>query len=198
MSNRSEVPSPGVLHPLSGGQMSERLAANIAALTERRARERAEAPWSARLAAAITRFTGSMTFVVVHLVIYAFWIVANLGWIPGVPPWDETFVVLAMEASVEAIFLSTFVLINQNRQGAEADRRAELDLHVGLLAEDELTKLARLIEAMARKLDVPLADATLEEVKKNVDPNRVLDALDAAGGQDDDPGAPAMKSSTAS
>ena len=51
-----------------------------------------------------------------------------LGWIPGVPQWDEPFVVLAMGASVEAIFLSTFVLISQNRMQAAADKRAELDL----------------------------------------------------------------------
>ena len=132
---------------------------------------------------AITNFTGSMTFVVLHLVFYGFWIVANLGWIPGVTPWDDTFVVLAMEASVEAIFLSTFVLINQNRQAAMADRRADLDLHVGLLAEDELTKLAETIRRIAEKLDVPVNDDAMREVEKNVNPERVLDALDPPGGE---------------
>jgi uncharacterized membrane protein len=55
--------------------------------------------------------------------------VANLGWVPGVPGWDLSFVVLAMIASVEAIIvLSTFVLISQNRMAAAADKRADLDL----------------------------------------------------------------------
>jgi uncharacterized membrane protein len=86
---------------------------------------------SERVADAITGFTGSMTFVLLHLVLFGTWIVANLGWIPGVPPWDESFVVLAMIASVEAIFLSTFVLISQNRMMAAADQRADLDLQIG-------------------------------------------------------------------
>jgi uncharacterized membrane protein len=72
---------------------------------------------------------------------FGLWIVANLGWIPGVPKWDESFVVLAMWASVEAIFLSTFVLIGQNRMQAAADNRADLDLQISLLAEHEVTKL---------------------------------------------------------
>ena len=61
--------------------------------------------------------------------------------IPGVPRWDPSFVVLAMMASVEAIFLSTFVLISQNRMAAAADKRADLDLQISLLAEHEVTKL---------------------------------------------------------
>jgi uncharacterized membrane protein len=64
----------------------------------------------------ITAFS-SMVFVYLYLVIFGFWIVANLNWIPGVPAWDKSFVILGMVASVEAIFLSTFVLISQNRTG---------------------------------------------------------------------------------
>lgn len=166
-----------------GRDMGQRLAANIKMLEDRRRREERQAPLGDRIARAITNFTGSMTFVVLHLIFYGFWIVANLGWIPGVTPWDATFVVLAMEASVEAIFLSTFVLINQNRQAAMADRRADLDLHVGLLAEDELTKLAETIRRIAEKLDVPVNDDAMREVEKNVNPERVLDALDPPGGE---------------
>lgn len=209
---KRNIPRPAIAvlqDQVMGGHMSERLASNIAALAERRRREKRSAPLGARIAHRITCFTGSMTFVVLHLIFYGAWIVANLGLIPGVTPWDETFVMLAMEASVEAIFLSTFVLINQNRQGAEADRRAELDLHVGLLTEDELTKLARLLEAIAEKLDVPVHTETMDEVKKNIDPNSVLDALDAVGAHEDDADdgdegdgdeqdGPAMKASTAS
>ena len=88
--------------------LSSVLARNIATLKARREREEAEATLQARVADAITRFTGSMPFVYIHLVVYGFWIAANLGWIPGVPKWDESFVILAMEASVEAIFPSTF------------------------------------------------------------------------------------------
>ena len=91
-----------------------------------------------RLASAITRFSGSMRFVYVHLAIYGAWIVLNLGWVPGVQSWDPTFVVLAMIASVEAIFLSTFILITQNRMSAAADRRAELDFRSACLRRPKL------------------------------------------------------------
>src|SRR5947209_19409432 len=103
------------------------------------------ASWEERIADAITRFTGSMVFVYIHAAVFGFWIVANLHWIPGVPAWDESFVVLAMVASVEAIFLSTFILITQNRMAAAADSRADLDLQISLLTEYELTKMATLL-----------------------------------------------------
>lgn len=156
--------------------MQSALRDNIAALAERARHERRNAPLAARIADAITRFTGSMTFVVLHLVVYGLWILANVGWLPGVPRFDPTFVILASEASVEAIFLSTFVLISQNRMAAAADRRADLDLHTNLLAEHELTRLAALVGRIAERLDVPVTD---REIERDVEPARVLDALDA-------------------
>jgi uncharacterized membrane protein len=119
-----------------------------------------------------------MTFVGLHLLIFGAWIAINLGAIPLVPRFDPSFVILAMVASVEAIFLSTFVLISQNRMAAAADRRAELDLHVNLLAEHELTKLAELVERIAVRLDTPV-DPQFREVRKDVQPTQVLDELDA-------------------
>ena len=156
--------------------MQSTLRDNIATLAERARAERRAAPLPARIADRITRFTGSMTFVAIHLTIYGLWIVANLGWLPGVPRFDPTFVILASEASVEAIFLSTFVLISQNRMAEQADRRADLDLHINLLAEHELTRLAALVGRIADRLDVAVED---REIETDVQPERVLDALDA-------------------
>jgi len=150
---------------------------NIDALRKRRADEEATASAEQRIAGAITRFTGSMRFVYIHGLAYGFWIVANLGWVPGVPRWDETFVVLAMIASVEAIFLSTFILISQNRMSAIADRRAELDLQISLLAEHEVTKLVEMVAAIAERLGVDPAHG-VDELKRNVAPEAVLDALE--------------------
>ena len=158
-------------------EMAERLRDNIASLTARQRAEVERAPLADRIAQRITNFTGSMTFVVVHLFAYSIWIIVNLGLVPGVPRFDPSFVVLAMEASVEAIFLSTFVLISQNRMAAGADRRADLDLHVSLLAEHELTKLAGLVERIAERLEVPV-DPDIREIEKDVEPELVLDALD--------------------
>jgi uncharacterized membrane protein len=159
-------------------QMAATLRANIKELTERSRAEALNAPLSERIAERVTRFTGSMTFVFVHLVFYGLWIVINLGWLPIVRPFDPTFVVLAMEASVEAIFLSTFVLISQNRMAAAADRRADLDLHINLLTEHELTKLAQLVGRIAERLEVPVDDPQFHEINKDIAPTDVLDALE--------------------
>jgi len=158
--------------------MSQTLAENIRAMRERHADDRRRMAWSDRLAGRITRFTGSMTFVLLHLVLFGAWILANLGWF-GFQPWDEQFVTLAMIASVEAIFLSTFVLISQNRQAALADKRAELDLHITLLAEHEITKIGQLLDAIAAKLGLDAdRDPDFSEVKQNVQPVAVLDAIE--------------------
>ena len=160
--------------------LSSVLERNIEALTQRREREEAEATVQERIAEAITRFTGSMLFVYIHLAIFGFWIVANLGWIPGVPTWDQSFVVLAMWAAVEAIFLSTFVLISQNRMQAAADKRADLDLQISLLAEHEITKLVTLVSAIADRMDVRTeVDEELDEITQDVAPEAVLDEIEA-------------------
>jgi len=160
--------------------LSSVLARNIETLKQRRTEEEQEASLQVRMADAITRFTGSMLFVYIHLAVFGFWIVANLGWVPGVPKWDESFVILAMEASVEAIFLSTFVLISQNRMQATADKRADLDLQISLLAEHEITKLATLVTAMAERMDVRIEDdEELDEIQQNVAPEAVMDEIEA-------------------
>jgi uncharacterized membrane protein len=160
--------------------LSPVLERNIQALQLRREREAREATTQERLADAITRFTGSMRFVYLHLAFFGFWIVANLGWIPGLSAWDPSFVVLAMVASVEAIFLSTFVLISQNRMAAAADKRADLDLQISLLAEHEVTRLATLMSGIADRMGVKTeADADLDEITQDVAPEAVLDELEA-------------------
>jgi uncharacterized membrane protein len=166
------APQPGGLSPV--------LERNIRALHLRRQREEKEATLEERIAEAITRFSGSMRFVYLHLAIFGFWFVANLGWVPGVPAWDPSFVVLAMVASVEAIFLSTFVLISQNRMAAAADTRADLDLQISLLAEHEVTRLVKLVSGIADRLGVKTeADADLKEIALDVSPEAVLDEIEA-------------------
>ena len=160
--------------------LNSALTRNIAALRKRRADEEAAASVQDRVAGSITRFTGSMRFVYVHALAYSSWIAANLGWIPGVTAWDPTFVVLAMMASVEAIFLSTFILISQNRMSALAEKRAELDLQISLLAEHEVTKLVQMVAEIADRLGVGAGDE-VDELKRNVAPEVVLDAIERDG-----------------
>jgi uncharacterized membrane protein len=159
--------------------LNSALRRNIDALRRRRVDEEERAAFDEKVARAITCFAGSMRFVYVHALIYGAWIVINLGWVPGLKPWDPTFVVLAMIASVEAIFLSTFILITQNRMAAAADRRAELDLQVSLLAEAEITKLVELVALIAERMEVSAAEQhEIEEMKKRVAPEDVLDAIE--------------------
>jgi uncharacterized membrane protein len=164
-------------------QLSSSLRRNIEALRQRRQQEKLAEGWEAKLADAITRFTGSMRFVYLHLAIYGAWIAANL--IPHLPHFDPTFVILAMEASVEAIFLSTFVLISQNRTMAATNKRDDLDLHVNLLAEHELTRLVAMVAAIAEKLEVQSdADPELGEITKDVAPELVLSEIEQEGASD--------------
>jgi uncharacterized membrane protein len=173
------MPAPTVPPP-NPGSLSSSLKRNIKVLEDRRRDEAAAATRQERVAETITRFTGSMTFVYLHLGLYSAWIAVNLGLIPGVPKFDPSFVMLAMEASVEAIFLSTFVLISQNRMAAAADKRADLDLQISLLTEHELTKLSDVVLAIAERLDIKVnADTELQEVRKDIDPELVLDEIEA-------------------
>jgi uncharacterized membrane protein len=126
-----------------------------------------------------------MRFVYLHVALVGFWVVANLGWVPGVSAWDPSFVVLAMVASVEAIFLSTFVLISQNRMAGAADKRADLDLEIGLLAEHEITRFVTLVAGIADRMGIKTdADPDLEEMVRDVAPETVLDEIEATQPED--------------
>jgi uncharacterized membrane protein len=88
-------------------------------------------------------------------------------------------VILAMVASVEAIFLSTFILISQNRMAAAADKRADLDLQINLLSEHEVTKLIALVSSIADRMGVKTeVDPEVDELKQDVAPEAVLDEIE--------------------
>lgn len=159
--------------------LSPALARNIRALEERRSKEERKATLQERIAEVITRFAGSMTFVGLHVLLFGVWTLVNTGLLPVLPKWDESFVILGTSASVEAIFLSTFVLISQNRMAAAADKRADLDLHVGLLAEHEVTKLVTMVSAITSHLGIKTdADEEVRELEQDVAPDAVLDEIE--------------------
>jgi uncharacterized membrane protein len=153
---------------------------NIEALLQRRRAEEEARAFDERIAQAVSRFTGSMRFVYIHLALFGLWIAVNLGLTP-LPPFDPSFVILAMVASVEAIFLSTFVLITQNRMAAIADKRADLDLQISLLAEHEITRVITMLAEVSERLGIEVKhDPELAELAQDVVPERVLDSLDAS------------------
>jgi uncharacterized membrane protein len=161
----------------SGG-LASALERNIEALAERRHRELEGASASDKVAGWISRFAGSMTFVAVHALLVIGWIAVNAGLTP-VRPFDPSFVILATVASVEAIFLSTFIMISQNRAALAADRRADLDLQISLLAEHEITHLIKLTTRIAQQLGIEEArNPELDELKRTVAPEAVLERIE--------------------
>lgn len=133
-----------------------------------------------RFADLITNFSGSMSFFYLHLAWFVVWIAWNSGKIPGVKAFDPfPYGLLTMIVSLEAIFLSTFVLISQNRMALVADRRASLDLQINLLAEYEVTRLLRLVDAIAEKLEVESdRDPELDELENPVAPDIVMHEIE--------------------
>ena len=128
-----------------------------------------------RLADAITAFSGRMVFVYVHVVWFGLWFLLNTGRF-GVPPFDPfPYGLLTMVVSLEAIFLATFVLISQNRLSAEAEYRADLDLHIGLLTEHELTRVLQMLDAIQEKMGIENhAESDLADLEMETRPEDVL------------------------
>jgi len=95
-----------------------------------------------KAADAIAAFSGSIPFLLIHVVFFAFWLTVNSVHIPGIPQWDPfPFGFLTLAVSLEAIFLSVFVLLSQNRQAAKERVRADIEYDVNLKAELEVAHL---------------------------------------------------------
>jgi uncharacterized membrane protein len=110
------------------------------------------------MADAIGEFAGSFIFVIFHLLWFSGWTVVNLSLIPDILPFDEfPFAILQVLVSLEAIFLSTFVLMRQNRLNSLADQRAHLDLQINLLAEKESPKMLQMLQGICDRLGLEKA-----------------------------------------
>lgn len=110
-----------------------------------------------RIASVIARFCGSMTFVWIHVAAFAGWIGWNtLPWFKAFDPYPFTFLTLVV--SLEAIFLSTFILISQNYELRISERRNMLDLQINLLSEQENTKMLQILQQIAVKVGAHVED----------------------------------------
>ena len=168
---------------------------NIRALVDRRKEEDAAITRQQRVVAKITRFIGSLGFIYAHVLVFGLWVTANIFAFPGLPKFDPELVHIATFASIEAIFLTTFVLMTQNRMAAVAHKRAELDLQISLLTEYELTKLIAVVAAVAERLKVKTeVDEELAELKQDVVVDSLLDKIEDAA--DTTPGAEACAPTT--
>ncbi|MBC5785839.1 DUF1003 domain-containing protein [Ramlibacter sp. USB13] len=138
----------------------------------------ADPSFADRTASFVARFCGSIHFVWVHAAVFGAWFAVNS--IPGLPHWDPyPFTFLTMWASTESIFIAAFILIAQNYAMRLSERRAQLDLQINLLAEQETTKTLQMLELIAQKVGAQvghdpevaaLAEATrLDSLAKQID-----------------------------
>lgn len=146
----------------------ETVTANIRSVAEMQAGLERGRTLVDRVADLIGGFSGSMTFVFLHILWFLTWFLINTGGIPGIKRFDPyPFILLAMIVSVEGVLLSTFVLMKQNRMQQRIDIRDQLDLQINLLSEKEVTKTLQLLRAIADKLEVvpsPDLDQELTEM----------------------------------
>ena len=104
----------------------------------------------------ISNVAGTPTFALAHLILFGAWVATQSGLVPVLPVFDPyPFTFLTFLVSLEALFLSIFVLISQGRMTRQAERRSHLELQVNLLAEQESTNALKLLRAIAEHLQIP-------------------------------------------
>ena len=160
----------------SGERLTEQ---NVETITRLEEAARQQRTATDRLAEKIANFCGSMTFVWVHVVWFGGWILLNV--IPGIPHVDSfPFTFLTLIVSLEAIFLSTFILISQNLDSRISERRSHLDLQLNLLSEQENTKMIVMLHAIAAKVGADLTqDPHLQALSEETEPERLIEQIEA-------------------
>lgn len=141
----------------------------------------------------ISKFAGSTWFVALHAAWFTCWILAGTGVVPlGLAEIDPyPFSLLTLIVSLEAIFLSTFVLISQNKLAAASDRRSDLDLHINLLAEQKAAKTLELLAQITEQLNSMANefhvehDEELEALKESPAAADIADIIDATADADE-------------
>jgi uncharacterized membrane protein len=132
-----------------------------------------------RLGDLISRQAGRIWFIELHLVWFGVWVFLNSGKLASLKPFDPfPYQFLTLVVSLEAIFLSLFILMSQNRASLQADRRAHLDLQINLLAEHESSKTLELLKALCEHHGLPCAkDPEVAELISRTKPSEIVQAL---------------------
>jgi uncharacterized membrane protein len=130
-----------------------------------------------RLTDTIARVAGSTAFITAHAIWFTAWIVLNSTRLAFDPfPFGLLNVIVALEA----VFLTSVVLLTQNNQTRLADRQAGLDLQVNLLAEQELTAMLQMLHKLCAKagVDVAIRDERVQQLLLETDVRQIAIALD--------------------
>ena len=164
--------------PAPPSEPSDRNISAIADIEREALHERSRAD---RVADAVARVTGSAPFAIFHVLWFGGWGLVNGGMIGGIEPFDRfPFPFLTLLVSLEAIFLSMFVLMSQNRMSRQADKRAHLDLQIDLLAEQELTTILRMLRALCVQQGIRVSTPSdqMREQLKDTDVHSLASTLD--------------------
>ena len=147
---------------------------NIEAVRQLEEAAKEERTASDRVAEVIAKFCGSMTFVWVHVAWFGMWVLINV--MPGLPHIDPfPFTFLTLVVSLEAIFLSTFILISQNHDTKISERRNHLDLQINLLSEQENTQMLTMLRAIAEKVGADLSqDEQVRAMSEETKPQQLV------------------------
>ena len=122
----------------------------------------------------LTAAFGSVTFLILNILFFAFWISINVGIFPEITPFDPfPFGFLTMIVSLEAIILSVFILVSQNRQSYVTSLREELHMQINLIAEEEITKVLKVLAEIRKKMGIIEKDPELEAMIQRINTNYI-------------------------
>lgn len=160
------------------GSVDQLTQRNVEAVLQLEKAAKEERTTSELIAERIANFCGSMRFVWVHVIWFSGWIFFNL--MPGIKHIDPfPFTFLTLVVSLEAIFLSTFILISQNHDTQISERRNHLDLQINMLSEQENTKMIQMLQAIAGKVGVDLShDSDLEQLRQETQPEKLVQQIE--------------------
>ena len=167
--------NPGTPTARAGGERrSRRSRAHTQAFRAIKAQHAGERSRMEIIATWLTEFASSTGFFIFHVLAFGSWIVWNLGFL-GLPPFDPfPYGLLTMIVSLEAIFLSIFVLMTQGRESAIGELREELTLQVNLRIEEEVTKTLHLVAGLYTRLGHTIGDdPELREMLRPLDPESI-------------------------
>jgi uncharacterized membrane protein len=162
----------------ANAELSEPAARNIAAIAALEREALHERSAFDRFSDVVTNAAGSAAFLGLHALWFSVWITVNVTHRPAFDPFPFNFLTLIV--SLEAIFLTGIVLLTQNRMTRQADKRAHLDLQVNLLAEQELTAMLKMLQALCERsgVAIPARDTRVQQLLNETDIHELAVALD--------------------
>ena len=180
MPQQTRRPYPLEVSPPTPESLAALTQRNIELIAQLEATKAAKRSPTDRMADAITHFCGSMAFVYVHVAWFGGWVIWHF--LPGVPqairfdPYPFQF--LTFVVSLEAIFLSTFILISQNRQNQLSELRNHLDLQINLLSEQENSKVLAMLEALLRFHGLVQPDPEITSLTEATQPDMLVQQIE--------------------